>query len=149
MEENVHFRYMTLEDVQEIMNIEYTVFSSPWSEAAFYHELVHNRFATYFVAEVDGRLAGYCGVWVVIDDSNITNIALLPEYRGKKIGESLLQTAMQYAKLRGAKKMSLEVRVTNTPAQNLYRKFGFQEGGIRKNYYTDNFEDALVMWVIL
>jgi ribosomal-protein-alanine N-acetyltransferase len=149
MEENIHFRYMTLEDIQDVMHVEHTVFTSPWIEAAFYHELLHNRFATYFVVEVDGRIIGYCGVWVVFDDSNITNIALLPGHRGKKIGESLLRTAIQYATLRGAKKMSLEVRVSNTAAQNLYRKFGFQEGGIRKNYYTDNLEDALVMWVIL
>ncbi|MFP3471371.1 ribosomal protein S18-alanine N-acetyltransferase, partial [Micrococcus sp. SIMBA_144] len=94
---------------------------------------------------VGEEVAGYCGVWVIIDEAHITNIALHPEYRGLKLGEALLNKAIHFAKSRGALKITLEVRVSNIVAQNLYRKFGFEEGGIRKNYYTDNQEDALVM----
>ena len=85
----------------------------------------------------------------MIDEAHVTNIAILPEYRGKKLGEALMRKCFEVAKDMGAKSMTLEVRVTNYIAQSLYRKFGFQNGGIRKNYYTDNHEDALVMWVKL
>lgn len=88
-------------------------------------------------------------MWVVLDESQITNVAVLPEGRGKGIGEALMREAIAYAKSLNVVVMSLEVRVTNEVAQNLYRKLGFQEGGIRKGYYTDNQEDALVMWVNL
>ncbi|HEX7065407.1 MAG TPA: ribosomal protein S18-alanine N-acetyltransferase [Bacillales bacterium] len=147
--ENVRFRYMTLDDIQAVLEVEEASFSMPWSESAFYNELTSNRFATYILAEAEGKVIGYCGVWVIIDEAHITNIALLPSFRGKKIGEALLRTAMQYSRMRGGRKMTLEVRVSNEPAQRLYRKLGFQPGGIRKNYYTDNYEDALVMWVTL
>ena len=90
---------------------------------------------------------GYCGVWIVIDEAHITNIALLPEYRGRKLGEALLRKIIEVAIERGAKTMTLEVRMSNMIAQSLYRKLGFQGGAIRKRYYTDNQEDALVMWV--
>ncbi|HEU5139502.1 MAG TPA: ribosomal protein S18-alanine N-acetyltransferase [Bacillales bacterium] len=147
--ENVRFRYMTLDDIQAVLEVEQASFSMPWSESAFYNELTSNRFATYILAEVEGEVVGYCGVWVIIDEAHITNIALLPAFRGKKIGEALLRTAMQFSRMHGGRKMTLEVRVSNEPAQRLYRKLGFQPGGIRKNYYTDDHEDALVMWVRL
>ena len=147
--ENIKFRYMTLDDIDGVLEVERASFSSPWSENAFYNELTGNRFASYIIAEQEGHIIGYCGVWVVIDEAHITNIAILPAFRGKKIGEALLRTAMKYARMRGACKMSLEVRQSNEVAQRLYRKLGYEPGGIRKNYYTDNYEDALVMWVKL
>ncbi|WEG12512.1 ribosomal protein S18-alanine N-acetyltransferase [Pullulanibacillus sp. KACC 23026] len=146
---DVELRVMTLEDVDGVHKIETACFATPWSRSAFVNEVLHNQFATYFVAEEAGQLLGYIGCWVVIDDANITNIAVLPDYRGRKIGEALLRTAMELARLKQATRMSLEVRVSNTVAQNLYEKLGFQRGGIRKNYYTDNNEDAYVMWVTL
>ncbi|QHA90236.1 ribosomal protein S18-alanine N-acetyltransferase [Bacillus sp. N1-1] len=149
MNDTVSFRSMTIEDIEAVMRIEHATFPTPWSRSAFYNEIVINHFATYLLLEVGEEIAGYCGVWVIIDEAHITNIALHPEYRGMKLGEALLNKAIHFAKSRGALKMTLEVRVSNTVAQNLYRKFGFEEGGIRKNYYTDNQEDALVMWVNL
>jgi len=140
---------MTIEDIEAVMRIEHATFPTPWSRSAFYNEIVINHFATYLLLEVGEEVAGYCGVWVIIDEAHITNIALHPEYRGLKLGEALLNKAIHFAKSRGALKITLEVRVSNIVAQNLYRKFGFEEGGIRKNYYTDNQEDALVMWVNL
>ncbi|MGP7819577.1 ribosomal protein S18-alanine N-acetyltransferase [Niallia sp. 01092] len=145
--ENVNFRYMTVEDIEEIYTIETMSFTTPWSKEAFYNELTQNRFAAYVVIEHNKHLVGYCGVWIVVDEAHITNIAILPEYRGIKLGEKLLKKIMQEAKNKGAVTMTLEVRVSNKIAQNLYRKLGFQDGAIRKNYYTDNQEDALVMWV--
>ena len=141
------FRYMTIEDIDNVYKIETVSFSTPWSKEAFYNELTQNRFAKYIVIQHEEELVGYCGAWIVVDEAHITNIAILPEYRGMKLGETLLKKVMTEAKRLGAKSMTLEVRMSNMIAQNLYRKLGFQNGAIRKNYYTDNHEDALVMWV--
>lgn len=150
MKATVTFRHMMLDDLDQILEIEHTSFTVPWSREAFHNELVNNMFANYLVAETsEGRVIGYCGAWLIIDEAHITNIALLPNYRGKKIGEGLLKSMMQLAKLKNCYSMTLEVRVSNKVAQNLYRKLGFQDGGIRKQYYSDNGEDALVMWVTL
>lgn len=140
---------MTLLDLDDIMVIEHQSFTLPWSKEAFYRELTENPYAYYIVADIDGTAIGYGGVWIVIDEAHITNIAVLTEYRGQKIGETLLTQLQNLARQQGAKTMTLEVRVSNIVAQNLYRKLGFQNGGIRKGYYTDNNEDALVMWVNL
>lgn len=149
METTFSFRLMNLDDLDQIMIVEHESFTLPWSRVAFYNELVQNQFAKYIVLEVDEKVVGYCGVWIVIDEAHITNIALLPAYRGRKLGEALLRKIMDYARENGAKTMTLEVRVSNNVAQSLYRKLGFQGGAIRKNYYTDDHEDALVMWVNL
>ncbi|WP_377891865.1 ribosomal protein S18-alanine N-acetyltransferase [Alkalihalobacillus sp. R86527] len=149
MEKTISFRSMTVEDIEAVMEIEKATFPTPWSRSAFYNEVVVNQFATYLLLEVGEEIAGYCGVWVIIDEAHITNIALHPDFRGMKLGEALMSKAVHFAKSRGALKMTLEVRVSNTVAQNLYKKLGFEEGGIRKSYYSDNQEDALVMWVNL
>lgn len=140
---------MNLMDLDDIMEVERLSFTLPWSREAFYRELTDNPYAYYIVADIDGKAIGYGGVWIVVDEAHITNIAVRPEYRGKKIGETLLKQLQNLAREKGAKTMTLEVRVSNHVAQNLYRKLGFLNGGIRKGYYTDNFEDALVMWVNL
>jgi ribosomal-protein-alanine N-acetyltransferase len=149
MNESIVFRFMREEDIDQVLEIEHASFTTPWSREAFYNELNMNKFAIYIVLEVDKKVVGYCGVWVVIDEAHVTNIAILPEYRGRKLGEALMQQLFDVARTMGAKSMTLEVRVTNYIAQSMYRKFGFQKGGLRKNYYTDNQEDALVMWVKL
>ena len=145
----IQIRQMTLEDVDGVYHVETEAFNNPWTREAFVNEMKNNHFATYFVAEDDGYIVGYCGMWLIIDEAHITNIAVLPNYRGYKIGETLLRKAMSYARLFHAIRMSLEVRVSNEIAQNLYRKLGFKNGGIRKSYYSDNLEDAIVMWVNL
>jgi [ribosomal protein S18]-alanine N-acetyltransferase len=101
------------------------------------------------VMEEGENIIGYCGTWIVIDEAHVTNIALLPDYRGKGLGELLLRNVMDVLRKLGATSMTLEVRVSNHIAQSLYQKLGFKPGGIRKNYYSDNNEDALVMWVNL
>ncbi|NAP01262.1 ribosomal-protein-alanine N-acetyltransferase, partial [Halomonas sp. MG34] len=94
-----------------------------------------------------GRIVRYVCTWVVLEDAQVTNIAIMPELRGNKLGEKLFRYMLLQIKLIGATRLSLEVRESNIPAQKLYRKFGLVPGGIRKNYYTDNQEDAIVMWV--
>jgi [ribosomal protein S18]-alanine N-acetyltransferase len=145
----VVIRRMELADIGEVMNVETTSFTSPWTEAIFRQELTENKYAHYFVMELENRIVGYVGMWIVIDDAQITNIAILPDFRGKKLGEALFRFALQKAIEHGVTRLSLEVRVTNIVAQRMYRKFGLVPGGIRKQYYTDNNEDALVMWVNL
>nr|WP_043934766.1 ribosomal protein S18-alanine N-acetyltransferase [Bacillus sp. EB01] len=149
MHETLSFRYMKEEDLDRIMIIEKESFTLPWSREAFYNELHHNQYAVYIILEEKGEPIGYCGVWIVVDEAHITNIAILPQYRGRRLGEALLRKVMETSKQMGATSMTLEVRVSNLPARNLYRKLGFQDGGIRKNYYTDNGEDGIVMWVKL
>jgi [ribosomal protein S18]-alanine N-acetyltransferase len=142
-------RQMQLADIPAVYTIETASFATPWTIDIFEREITENTFASYFVIENEGVIAGYCGMWLVIDEAQITNIAILPSYRGKKLGEKLFAHVMEQAILAGAYRLSLEVRVSNLPAQHLYRKFGLVPGGIRKNYYTDNQEDAIVMWVNL
>ena len=149
MNQTITFRVMTLEDLDSVIEVEHASFTLPWSREAFYNELVNNQYAYYLVAEDQGKIVGYCGTWIILDEGHITNIAVLPEWRGKKIGEELLVRMMGKAQSMGVKKMTLEVRVGNQTAQKLYRKLGFKDGGIRKFYYTDNMEDALIMWVEL
>ncbi|KAB2329356.1 ribosomal-protein-alanine N-acetyltransferase [Cytobacillus depressus] len=143
------FRFLNENDVNELFEIEQASFTLPWTKEAFHNEFLQNKFAIYIGLEDEGKVIGYCGVWVVIDEAHITNVAVLPEYRGKKLGEALMKQVMEVASEKGAKSMTLEVRVSNHIAQSLYRKLGFQDGAIRKKYYLDNQEDALVMWVNL
>ncbi|MCH6269588.1 ribosomal protein S18-alanine N-acetyltransferase [Neobacillus citreus] len=149
MEDSYVFRYMREEDIDQVLEVEHASFTTPWSREAFYNEMHNNNFAVYIVLEHENKIIGYCGVWVVIDEGHVTNVAILPEYRGKKLGEMMMRKLISVCRERGARSMTLEVRVTNHVAQSLYRKLGFQNGGIRKNYYSDNLEDALVMWVNL
>ncbi|HSH24435.1 MAG TPA: ribosomal protein S18-alanine N-acetyltransferase [Massilibacterium sp.] len=145
--ENVTIRLMEERDIPSILEVEHASFSIPWTEEAFRNELTLNKFAVYLVVEMNQKVIGYAGMWVIIDESHITNIAILPEYRGEGLGNLLFAEMIQLAQTLGAKTMTLEVRVSNDVAIQLYRKYGFQDGGIRKGYYTDNHEDALVMWV--
>ncbi|OZU87374.1 ribosomal-protein-alanine N-acetyltransferase [Virgibacillus indicus] len=142
-------RKMELADVDAVMEVEKASFSKPWTIDIFYQEITDNDHAHYFVIEVDKKIIGYIGAWIIIDEAQITNIAILPEYRGYKLGEKLFGYTLKQAMLMGVARLSLEVRKSNIVAQGLYRKFGLVPGGIRKNYYTDDQEDALVMWVNL
>lgn len=147
MSHTLTFRFMEERDLDDIVTLENRCFTVPWSREAFYNELHHNKFACYIVLEQADQIIGYCGAWLVIDEAHITNIAVLPEFRGQKLGEALLNKMIERSREKGIERMTLEVRESNTVAQSLYRKLGFQNGAIRKNYYSDNQEDAIVMWV--
>src|SRR5699024_11000282 len=141
---------MQVTDLDEVSAIDHASFPTPWTKQTYEHEITNNEYATYFLVETeDGDIVGYVGLWLILEDAQITNIAIHPKYRGYKIGEKLFGFALQYAIGEGAKRLSLEVRVSNIVAQKLYRKFGLVPGGIRKGYYPDNGEDAIVMWVDL
>lgn len=142
-------RKMEEMDINGVMEVDVASFTAPWTKEIYEQEIKHNNHAHYFVIEESTNIVGYVGLWIVKGDAQITNIALHPTYRGYKIGEKLFGYAVQYAIQQGAIRLSLEVRVSNVVAQNLYRKFGLVPGGIRKKYYPDNGEDALVMWVNL
>ncbi|MBI2844874.1 MAG: ribosomal protein S18-alanine N-acetyltransferase [Armatimonadetes bacterium] len=137
---------MNRDDIHRVMEIERLSFSTPWHESAYLTELV-NRSAYYVVARVDDEIVGYSGMWVIMDEAHITTIAVHPNYRGLKIGEQLLVAILEEAQRRGARRATLEVRESNNLAQNLYHKYGFVAAAIRRGYYSDNAENAVVMWV--
>lgn len=143
------YRSMTVSDIPAILEIEHEAFTSPWSEEAFVNELTNNMFARYLVMEYRGEVLGYGGMWVIMDEAHITNVAIRFDMRGKGLGNRLLDQMQRTAVFFGAARMTLEVRVSNERAQTLYRKFGFQPSGIRPHYYSDNNEDALIMWAEL
>lgn len=147
--EMVEFRFMTLDDVDAVVGLEQLSFSTPWPRDAFVNELTINQHAKYVVAEIDGRVIAYCGMWVILDEAHITNIAVHPDFRGMKLGEALMRQMMGISVMFGAKRMTLEVRPSNEVARNLYAKLGFREAGRRKKYYSDNQEDAIIMWVTI
>lgn len=139
-------RRMTFEDIDQVLIVEELSFPSPWSRVALEFEMKDNEHAHYFVVEIDEEIVAYCGAWFVMDQGTITNIAVNPAFRGLKFGETIFNHVLCFAKESGISDISLEVRVSNVAAQGLYRKYGFSDGGIRKNYYTDNHEDARVMF---
>ncbi|WP_163652070.1 ribosomal protein S18-alanine N-acetyltransferase [Listeria sp. PSOL-1] len=143
------FREALIQDIAALVTIEALSFPTPWTEGAFRNELLFNEYAYYLLIEEDGEVVGYAGIWFILDEGHVTNIAIHPSFRGKKYGEYLLKELLRRAKEKGAMHVTLEVRTSNLIAQNLYRKFEFQNGALRKKYYSDNGEDALVMWVDL
>lgn len=143
----ISIRRMLVEDVQDVIEVEKASFPTPWTIDIYYQELTENRYAHYYVIEWEGRIVGFAGMWLVIDEAQITNIAIHPDFRGKRLGGKLFHHVLLTAIKLGAKQLSLEVRQSNIVAQKMYHKFGLVPGGIRRNYYTDNQEDAIVMWV--
>lgn len=133
-------------DVPRVAELDRQCFTTPWHESAYYTE-VANRSAYYIVARLGEEIVGYSGMWIIMDESHITTIGVDANYRGKKIGEQILLAMIEESYRRGAKRATLEVRETNAIAQNLYRKYGFVPAAIRKKYYSDNDENAVVMWV--
>jgi ribosomal-protein-alanine N-acetyltransferase len=137
---------MTDADVKAVLRIEQQSFSTQWPSNAFYQEMHDNKLAHYFVGRIGGRVVAYGGIWVILEDSHITTIAVDPDFRGRKYGEVMLLRLLDEAIERGASWMTLEVRESNSIAQSLYRKYGFTTVSTRKGYYSDNNENALVMW---
>ena len=131
-EEQLNIRKMSKDDVPAVFDIERSSFNdSSWSIDAFYHEIEKNEFANYFVIEFNHTIIGYLGLWVVIDQAQITTVAIAEQFRGYGLGQLLLKYVMNYARHR-CEVMSLEVRVDNTVAQHVYQNLGFQYGGKRK-----------------
>jgi ribosomal-protein-alanine N-acetyltransferase len=129
-----------------VMAIERQVYPRPWSPNLFLSEMSELRNRTYLVAKVGREVAGYAGIMSYGDEAHVTTIAVDPTYHRHKIGTRLLYELVTEAHRMGARAVSLEVRVSNWGAQRLYSRFGFRPVGIRRNYYQETGEDALVMW---
>jgi len=133
--------------LRSVLRIETLVYPRPWSHSLFLSELALRGSRAYFVARVGRDVVGYAGLMISGDDAHITTIAVDPTHHRHKIGTRLLLVLTREALARGARHMTLEVRLSNHAAQDLYRRFGFGPVGVRKNYYQETNEDALVMWV--
>jgi len=137
---------MTLDDIDAVQEVERSSFPVPWPANAFRHELTQNRNARYVVARSNDVIVGYAGLWLMVDEAHITTFAVHPDSRRQRIGERLLQRLFEVAAVMSAEWLTLEVRASNLAAQKLYEKYGFRRAGVRRRYYSDNNEDALIMW---
>ncbi len=134
------------EHIDDILVVEKLSFKTPWSKESFIEEIKRNKFAVYFSAKAGESVVGYAGMWVVCKEGHITNVAVHPEFRRIGVGSRLMEALITAARNLNIGSMTLEVRKSNITAQALYRKYGFIEKGIRRSYYSDNDEDAVIMW---
>ncbi len=133
------------DDLDQITEIEKICFSLPWSRESYEREL-ENKLAYYQCAEDNGVIFGYMGMWRILDECHITNVAVLPQYRKLGVATHLINKMIEICKCSEITQMTLEVRESNIPAINLYKKFGFLQAGKRPRYYQAPTEDAIIMW---
>ena len=133
-------------DILAIEELEKQCFATPWSYESLKYDVVENNRALYLVAEIEGEIVGYVGIWKIVDEGHITNVAVSPAHRRKHIASALLETLFRVTERAGVVQHTLEVRAGNEGAIKLYEGFGFKEAGLRKGYYEDNGEDAIIMW---
>ena len=133
--------------LDQVMGIEHQCFTAPWSLSTFLREITENPYAVYLVAVEAGTVVGYCGTWFVLDEAHITNIAIDPQWQRRGVAKRLLGQMFSLARARGVRRATLEVRESNMAARRLYASLGFIEAGIRPGYYSDNNEDAVIMWL--
>lgn len=143
---NVVLAPMQRRHLRAVVAIEERSSSRPWTQGLFLSELAQGDQRTYLVAKVAGAVAGFGGVMYVLPDAHVTTVAVDERWRRRGIATRLLVALSRAAVTRGATALTLEVRASNTGAQALYRRFGFAPAGIRKGYYVDRGEDAVVMW---
>ncbi len=141
----MNIRCMTLDDLAQVIAIDQASFSLPWPERSFRFEIAENPASRAWVAEIDGRIVGMIVAWMLVDEAHIATIATHPAFRRQGIASKLLIHTLQGMMNEGAKTSVLEVRESNISAQEMYRKFGFEESGRRPHYYKDNGEDAILM----
>jgi ribosomal-protein-alanine N-acetyltransferase len=138
--------FMKEEDIDTILDISSLSFSVCWSKDSYIQELT-NPIARYLVAKIDNKVVGFIGTWIVLDESHITNIAVHPNHRKQGIASNLLKKFLDYCKSQGCIAYTLEVRSSNKAARALYENHNFKQDGVRKGYYEDNKEDAIIMWL--
>ena len=136
---------MGVADLDAVQEIERRSFRTPWPAHAYRTELETNRLASYLVARIQGRVVGYGGMWLMVDEAHITTFAVDPDFRRRRIGERLLLALLDLAVGRNAREATLEVRLSNLAARRLYEKYGFRPVGLRPRYYSDDNEDALIL----
>ena len=145
---NIQIRAMQSKDLTEVAEIEKDIFSIPWSRQGFADSLGQEN-TCYLVACLNGKIAGYCGFLQVLDEADITNVAVEASSRKKGIGKKMLDELIRQGMQRGIRAFTLEVRESNHAALALYQKLGFESAGIRKNFYDAPKENAVIMWKYL
>jgi ribosomal-protein-alanine N-acetyltransferase len=143
----MNIRIANSEDINDVVNIENTCFTIPWSRDTIKREIEINDLATLIVAEENGEVLGYIGIWFILDEGDITKVSVLPGHRRKSIATKLMEAVINLAKSKKINSLTLEVSESNAAAISLYEKFGFEKLGTRKKYY-DNGEDAIIMWKV-
>ncbi len=144
----ITFHNINKNDSKELSRLDEECFSSPWSESSFLNE-ASNPLAQYVIAKSDEKIIGYAGYWQVVDEGQITNIAVSKDYRRKGIAYQMLERLIKKAREMKISVLSLEVRESNLPAINLYEKFDFKKVGTRKDYYKNPTENAVLMDLVL
>lgn len=146
MLQDVNIRPMDKRDINHVVYIEKKCFNCPWTKGTFIDEIFNNKLAHYFVVTLGKKVIGYAGTWTILDEAHVTTIAVHPDFRGKGLGKRLVVTLMLHTIKMGIPRITLEVRASNITARKLYQGLGFLEHGVRKGYYCDNHEDAIIMW---
>ena len=142
---NLSIRRMAVDDIPAVVALDHMSFSLPWPERSFRFELTENSASRCWVAESDGKIVGMIVAWLLVDEAHIATIATHPDFRRRGIARKLLTHALHFMKGEGAQSSFLEVRESNSAAQEMYRKLGYEESGRRPRYYKDNEEDAILM----
>ena len=137
---------MRKRDLKRVLEIERKVYPTAWTMNVFLSELSYKKERSYSVARIGTEVVGYSGVMYVLEDAHITNIAVDPDYQRRHVGSALMYSLAMEAIDAGCKNLTLEVRVSNQPAQRMYQSFGFMPVGVRKGYYQESNEDAIIMW---
>ena len=141
----IRVRIAKSSDLDDIYELDVQTFAMPWSKEALSYDILENDNAFVIVAEYEGEFAGYADIWTVLDEADLNSIAVRVDFRRKGIGDAIMLAMIEMLSTSGVTTINLEVRVSNMPAIKLYKKYGFNECGVRPGYYLDNGEDALIM----
>lgn len=141
----IRVRIAKSSDLDDIYELDVQTFAMPWSKEALSYDILENDNAFVIVAEYEGEFAGYADIWTVLDEADLNSIAVRVDFRSKGIGDAIMLAMIEMLSTSGVATINLEVRVSNMPAIKLYKKYGFNECGVRPGYYLDNGEDALIM----
>jgi len=143
--DDIVYRKARSEDLQKLVELEESCFKLRWNEGALKSEIRDHKSKCYVVAEKDGEILAYGGLWIILDEGHINRICVLPRYRNMHIGRGLVVALMEESKKEGCRSFTLECRASNEHAIRLYLSLGFKKDGVRKRYYEDD-EDAVIMW---
>ena len=141
----IRVRIAKSSDLDDIYELDVQTFAMPWSKEALSYDILENDNAFVIVAEYEGEFAGYADIWTVLDEADLNSIAVRVDFRRKGIGDAIMLAMTEMLSANGVATINLEVRVSNMPAIKLYKKYGFNECGVRPGSYLDNGEDALIM----
>ncbi|MGO1372501.1 MAG: ribosomal protein S18-alanine N-acetyltransferase [Senegalia sp. (in: firmicutes)] len=143
---DIIIREMNEDDIDDVLEVEKVSFSTPWSKESFIQEIKENKLARYIIAQVDEKVVAYGGMWLILDEAHITNVAVATGFRNRGIGQMIIDGLTNICNELIINHMTLEVRKSNYPAIKLYKNNGFIEIGTRAGYYADTKEDAIIMW---